>query len=96
MAKDYIKIDVQKNGASEASTLWQAIRELRQAYESLTRVKAKMFHNFDGADVTQLETLFGLPTGSGQTVLDLVNGSVGAMEGDFQNNNCKQLTEKVG
>lgn len=55
-----------------------------------------MFHNFDGADVTQLETLFGLPTGSGQTVLDLVNGSVGAMEGDFQNNNCKQLTEKVG
>lgn len=96
MAKDYIKIDVQMNGAKEAQNLVNAIGQLRMAYESLTRVKAKMFHNFDGADVANIEALYGLPTGSGQSVLDLVNGSVGAMEGTFQNDDCKQLTEQVG
>jgi len=96
MASDYIKIDVTMNGAKEAQNLVNAIHQLRTAYESLTRIKAKMFHNFDGSNVTDLEALFGLATGKGQIVLDLVNGSVGAMEGTFQNDDCKQLTEQVG
>jgi hypothetical protein len=55
-----------------------------------------MTHSNDGTDFTDIETLFGVEAGSGQVVFDLVNGSTGAMIGQFQNADCKTITEKVG
>jgi hypothetical protein len=55
-----------------------------------------MTHNNDGTNFTDIETLFGIEAGEGQTVFDLVNGSTGAMVGTFQNTDCKTITEKVG
>lgn len=54
-----------------------------------------MANSNDGVDFTGIEALFGVP-GKGQVVFDLVNGTVGAMEGTFQNNNGKSLGELIG
>lgn len=35
------------------------------------------------------------PTANGAIIFTLVNGSVGAMEGTFQNAQCKEITERV-
>jgi hypothetical protein len=35
------------------------------------------------------------PTANGAIIFTLVNGSVGAMEGTFQNGQCKEITERV-
>jgi hypothetical protein len=98
MAKDFIKIDVTLAGATQAGLLRAYIQTLRTAYETGLRVRAIMTHNNDGTDFTPIETLFGLPggLGYGQVVFDLVNGSVGGMEGVFQTPDAKNITEKVG
>lgn len=96
MARDFIKIDTAASGATQAQTLKTAIAIMRQAYMQLTAVKAVMTHLNDGTVFTDIETLFGLPAGKGQTVFDLVNGSVGSMEGAFQVTDAKTITEKVG
>jgi hypothetical protein len=93
---DYIKIDTTISTAVEAGTLKSAIRQLETAKQALTSVLNKMGHNSDGTVFTSLETLYGLPAGKGQTVFDLVNGTIGAMNGTFQNNNSTTLIERVG
>jgi hypothetical protein len=96
MARDFIKIDRTTVTATHASLLLDYVRQLRTAYDLGVRVKAVMDHNQDGTSFTDIEVLFGLPTGQGQAVYDLVNGSVGAMDGTFQAADAKNLTERVG
>jgi len=97
MASDFIQIDMSNQTvASQAALLKQYVSILRSSYEIGTRVRAVMLHTHDGADFTELERLFGVPPGEGNAVFDLVNGSIGAMEGTFQNDDCKQITEQVG
>lgn len=97
MARDFIKIDTSNpNTAPQAQSLKTAIAVTRQAYMQLTAIKAIMTHMNDGTIFTDIETFFGLPSGKGQAVFDYVNGSVGAMEGTFQNSNTKTITEQVG
>ncbi|MET0708005.1 MAG: hypothetical protein ABWY82_14370 [Tardiphaga sp.] len=96
MTKDFIPINLSTTTATQASLLKSYITTLRQAYELGTRVKGIMQHNHDGTVFTDIETLFGLPTGEGQTVFDLVNGSIGSMEGSFQVDDAKEITERVG
>lgn len=60
------------------------------------RVLAIMGHNNDGTVFTDIDTLFGLPAGKGQTVFNLVNGSIGSMQGNFQVADAKTITEQVG
>ena len=93
MASDFIPIDVT---ASQAQLLKSYTQMLRSAYEVGVRVKSIMLHMHDGTVFTDLETEFGLPAGEGNAVFDLVNGSIGAMEGTFQNDDCKQITEQLG
>jgi hypothetical protein len=95
-ANDYIKIDVTNTAATEAQTLKSAIRQLQIANEQLVAVLNKMSHNSNGTVWTSLEALYGLPAGKGQTTYDLVNGTVGAMNGQFQNNNAITLIAGVG
>jgi hypothetical protein len=96
MARNFIKIDTTIAAATHAGLLRAYIQTLRQAYEQGQRILAIMDHNHDGTVFSDIEALFGLPTGKGQIVFDLVNGSVGAMEGTLQNNDAKQITERVG
>lgn len=96
MARDFIKIDLTNASATQAQLLRTYVVQLRLAYETGNRVKAIMTHNNNGTIFTDIETLFGLPANQGQAVFDLVNGSVGAMEGTFQNSNVKTITEQVG
>lgn len=96
MARDFIAINTTAPAAIGAGPLKTYVRQMRDAYQSGQWIKAVMVHNNDGTNFTDIETLFGLPAGSGQVVFDLVNGSVGAMEGTFQVADCVVLTEKVG
>lgn len=96
MARDYIKIDTSTTTAIHAGTLKSFVHALRDAYEQGLKVKAIMAHNHDGSVFTDIETLFGVPAGMGQTVFDLVNGTVGSMEGTFKVADAKNLTERVG
>ena len=98
MARDFIKIDTAMAGATHAGLLRAYVQQLRTAYETGTRVKAIMLHNKTDVPLNfaDVEALFGLPPGAGQIVFDLVNGSVGSMEGAFQTDDAKDITEKVG
>jgi hypothetical protein len=96
MVIDFIQIDMSTTTATQAALLKSYITTLRQAYELGTRVKGVMEHNHDGTNFAGIETLFGLPNGKGNIVFDLVNGSIGSMEGNFQVDDAKEITERVG
>lgn len=96
MARDFIKVDTTQAAATQAQLLKSYISSLRQAFDFGTRVLAIMGHNNDGTVFTDIETIFGLPAGKGQTVFNLVNGSIGAMSGNFQVADAKTITEQVG
>lgn len=96
MARDFIKVDTTTTTATQSRLLLDYRNALRVAYELGLRCKAIMTHNNDGAVFTDIEALFGLPAGKGQTVFNLVNGSVGSMEGTFQVADAKNLTETLG
>jgi hypothetical protein len=76
--------------------LISARQTLRTAINQLDEVKAIMDHNGDGTTWTTIESIFGLPAGKGQIVYDLINGTLGAMRGTFQNTNAITLTDIVG
>jgi hypothetical protein len=109
MANDAIKITTNDNNASEAAELMQYIRALRQAYELGIRIRAKMQRHFDDSggenaiDWSTVQARWGVPSNeddigpeaNGAIIFTLVNGSVGAMEGTFQNSQCKEITERV-
>lgn len=96
MARDFIKVDPTQSAATQARALLSYISTLRSAYEQGLKVAAVMNHNNDGTTFTDIETLFGLPTGKGQTVFNFVNGSTGTMVGTFQTADVKNITETVG
>ena len=96
MARDFIKIDISQSATNQSQLLKTYVLLLRQAYDTGSRVKAIMTHNNDGTVFTDIETVFGLPSGKGQTVFNLVNGSIGSMEGTFQVPDAKTITEQVG
>lgn len=88
MARDYIKIDTSTTTAIHAQTLKNAVRQVRQAYDDVIFLKQMMDHMTDGTSYVDVETYFGLASGQGQAVYDLVNNSMGAA--------AKNLTERVG
>lgn len=100
MAADFIKINTSNPLGTQANLLVQYKSQLRAAYELGTRIRAIMRHNFDDQvnpiDWAQVEELFGIPAGQGESVFTLMDGSVGAMEGQFQNSASKDLTERIG
>lgn len=96
MARDFIKVDQTLAAATQARLLLGYVGTLRSAYEMGVKCLAIMGHNNDGTVFTDIETIFGLPAGKGQTVFNLINGSVGSMTGAFQVADAKNLTETVG
>lgn len=95
MARDFIKIDP-VNSSPQAQLLRSYVANLRNAYDQGTRILAIMGHLNDGVDFSDIETVFGLPVGKGQVVFNLINGSVGSMNGSFQVSDAKNITEEVG
>lgn len=94
---DYIKIDTSSpNTATQAALLRSYVVQLRNAYNTGKQILAIMGHQNDGTTFTQIETFFGLPVGKGQTVFNLMNGSIGSMEGTFQVSDAKTVTEQLG
>lgn len=97
MARDFIQVDTSAvHNRVHGNMLLQYVGELRRALETGERVLAIMNHNNDGSVWTDIEELFGIPTGKGQTVYDMLNGSIGAMKGTMQNAQAKNVTETVG
>lgn len=96
MARDFIRIDTVTTSATHSRLLLAYKDALRDAYQKGKYILGIMNHNQDGSNFGDIEGLFGLPTGKGQTVYDLINGSIGAMEGTFQNSNGRDLTETLG
>lgn len=96
MTRDFIPINISLTTATQASLLKSYVNTLTAAYEQGQRVLGIMSHNHDGTDFSDIEKLFGLPAGEGQVVFDLMNGSVGSMEGKFQVDDVKEITERLG
>jgi hypothetical protein len=101
MIADFIAIQRDQSAATEAAELLAFIRDLRSVYERGIRIRAKMRHSFDDANPqaivwTKLETLWGVPTGNGSVVFTYIDGAVGSMEGTFQVDAAKVITERVG
>lgn len=96
MARDFIRVDSTINTATQAADLKAFVSVLRDAYQRGKKILAVMGHNNDGTVFTDIEALYGLPTGKGQTVFNLINGAIGSMEGTFQVADAKNVTETVG
>lgn len=96
MARDFIRVNRTTTLGTHANDLLRLVTSVRNAYEQGIRIRDIMNHNHDGSDFSDIEALFGLPVGKGQTVYDLVNGTIGSMTGQFQVADAKNLTETVG
>jgi hypothetical protein len=95
MAIDAIAVDTSVSTAILAAKLLDYKRKLRAAFDAGTSLLGELNHLQNGSDWTAIEAKVGVASGLGDEVYNLVNGSVGAMNGTFQNDDCKQLTEQV-
>lgn len=96
MAADFIKLNRTASTAPFVNELVSIPEDLRRLMDKLEKVKDKGFRMFDGADFGVFETLYGIPTGSGQTVFDRVNGTLLALKGEATNANAIELMSAVG
>lgn len=81
MANDFIKINLDANNGEPARALYDAVKQLRLARETLTKVRAWMLHSFSGNDYNVLETRFCIPAGSGADAFQLVDGTLQVLDG---------------
>lgn len=70
MASTRINITRTEHG----NNLLTAIAQMREARDRLDHAKAVMEAAIDGGSYTEVETIFGAPTGTGQTLYNLVAG----------------------
>ncbi len=102
MAADFIQINRANlnTTAVKGQDLLEFRSLLRAAYEKGVAIRATMRHNFNDQvnpiDWAQVEALYGIPAGKGSTIFTFIDGSIGAMEGAFQNDASKVFTEQVG
>lgn len=99
MAADFILCSTSTTTATRAQAMKGAVNQFRAAQQALSAELAIMNHLFvsgESPDFTAMEAQYGLQPGQGQTLFNLVNGSVGAMAGTFQNNQCQLLVAQVG
>ena len=73
MAKDFITVDTTKNMGAD---LVNAKESLRNVTDRLQWLKDTMDHNVDASDYTDVEALFGIPTGNGQTAYNMLATTV--------------------
>lgn len=78
MATTYISTNTSKRLGADLRQAIHALKEVRSDFRELKGVMETMI---DNGDYSLLETEFGLATGTGQTVYNLVAGSLSSMEG---------------
>lgn len=96
MAKVFIKVDRTTTTAVYAQDLLSLISQIRATLNQLAKVKGIMDNNWATVDFADLEALFGIPTGSGQSVYALVRDSQKAFTGVAQDASALTLIDKVG
>lgn len=79
MANNYIAIGSGNN--RHAATLLGSVNNLAAVKDVLEMLKHDMDNMVDGTDYSVLEAAFGVPGGKGQTVYNLVAGTVAALQG---------------
>jgi hypothetical protein len=89
MAVTYIKVDISKRLGAD---LRQTIVYGAEFDERLHRLKDVMDTMIDGTDYSRLETEFGVATGKGETVYNLVAGAAT----DTAGANITQLLNRLG
>jgi hypothetical protein len=93
MAVDFIPINT---NAPMGRPLKDFITVIRQMLDGGDAVLGVMNHTWDVGDYAELETLFGLPMGTGADVLTLVTGAMSALNGTQQTDYALQLIDRVG
>ena len=89
MAKDYIQIaDAKEKG----NQLTRNIAQLRVISLAIEHLRDIMLHNIDGTDRADMEVLFGIPTGDGEAVYNLVNTTVTQLN----HSDVQTLFDRVG
>jgi hypothetical protein len=98
MAADFIPIDRTDSTAVFSNKLVALAPELRRVIDKLEEIQQMGYRMFvaDPADFTMFESLFGIPTGQGQTVFNRVNGALLAIKGEAQNANAIELINTIG
>ena len=96
MANDFIKINQADSSAKFAADLKTATVQTKNLLELYAALIARGQHMFDGSDFTDFEEMHGLPVGTGQTVYDMLNGALIAMNGTGQNAQAVALKNRVG
>lgn len=93
---DFIKIDRTNSTAVFSSEMVTLPQDLRRVMDKLEKIQQMGYRMFDDPDFTMFETNFGIPTGQGQTVFNLINGTILALTGAAQNANAVELVNRVG
>jgi hypothetical protein len=82
-------------GAYASAELRNAAELLLGAINQIQKTFNIASHLNNGVDFIALESAFGLQAGQGQIVFDLLNGTLGALNGTMQNSNAIALTSRV-
>lgn len=80
----------------DTSLLFETVDAGRRFYELVNRLKARMNECRDGEAFDGVEAAFGLSEGDGVRAFNLVNGAAGSLVGQFQTDDAKVLTERIG
>ena len=79
-----------------ASTLQQMVADANRLVPEIILIKYLMDNMIAGSDYTQLETRFGLPTGQGQTVYNLVAGAWAQLGLNDNSGSFNQMRDRLG
>ena len=95
---DFIAVIRTDSAAVNSGKILTAVAQVRAALSTLQEIVDVGYHNFttNPDDFTAFEKLFGIPTGHGQEVFTLINGTRGALKGEFQNANAVDLINRIG
>lgn len=97
MASSFIPITLNDSNARFAQDLKRASDLTRQLMDTLDGIVDRGFRFLGSpAEFAAFEAAYGLPTGTGQTVFDIVNGTKLALNGDAQNGNAIDLRDRIG
>lgn len=104
MAADFITLNRTASTAPFVNELVSIPADVRRLIDKLEQVREKGFRMFvpagenndPPADFAVFEAKYGIPAGSGQTVFDLVNGTLMALKGESMNGNATELMNRVG
>lgn len=98
MPLNYIQITKNDSAAYLAQELLGAVNAVRNAAEKLAKVEsiATQMVDVPGANYTEFETRFGVPTGKGATVFDFIKNAQKALKGTLQSDDAIKLIERVG